>query len=107
MRLATKRPAAVGDRDTSARLYNPDLAENEPCPGAALLNEALRSGLQSPSVRYPSIRQKLQILHLIDVLGLYSVDVVLPGLITLLARTSASGMSAPGETLAAINNPPW
>jgi hypothetical protein len=66
------------------------------------LDEALRSGLQSPSVPYPSIRQKLQILPLIDVLGLYSADDVLPGLITVLARASALGKPAPGETLAAI-----
>jgi hypothetical protein len=36
------------------------------------------------------------------VLGLYSADDVLPGLIAVLARASASGKSAPGETLAAI-----
>lgn len=42
-------------------------------------DETLRDGLQSPSVRTPSIDQKLQILHLIDSLGIETADIGLPG----------------------------
>ena len=47
---------------------------------AVLLNdETLRDGLQSPSVRDPSIAEKLQILHLMEELGIDSLDLGLPG----------------------------
>jgi 2-isopropylmalate synthase len=42
-------------------------------------DETLRDGLQSPSVRTPSIEQKLEILHLMDRLGLDTADIGLPG----------------------------
>ena len=42
-------------------------------------DETLRDGLQSPSVRTPSIEQKLQILHLMDRLGIDTADIGLPG----------------------------
>ena len=49
-------------------------------PQAVMLDdETLRDGLQSPSVRCPSIEQKLQILHLIDRLGIDTADIGLPG----------------------------
>ena len=39
--------------------------------GAVLLNdESLRDGLQSPSVRDPSIAEKIEILHLMEALGI-------------------------------------
>jgi 2-isopropylmalate synthase len=44
-----------------------------------LNDETLRDGLQSPSVRCPSIDQKLEILHLIDRLGIDTADIGLPG----------------------------
>jgi 2-isopropylmalate synthase len=45
-----------------------------------LLNdETLRDGLQSPSVRCPTIDEKLRILHLIDRLGIETADIGLPG----------------------------
>src|SRR5436190_23193396 len=48
--------------------------------GRVLLNdETLRDGLQSPSVRDPSIEQKIQILHLMEALGINSLDLGLPG----------------------------
>jgi 2-isopropylmalate synthase len=48
--------------------------------GPALLNdESLRDGLQSPSVRDPSIPEKLEILHLMEALGIDSLDLGLPG----------------------------
>ena len=42
-------------------------------------DETLRDGLQSPSVRTPTIEQKLRILHLIDALGIDTADIGLPG----------------------------
>jgi 2-isopropylmalate synthase len=48
--------------------------------GEVLLNdETLRDGLQSPSVRDPSIAQKIHILHLMEALGINSLDLGLPG----------------------------
>jgi len=48
--------------------------------GPVLLNdETLRDGLQSPSVRDPSIEQKIRILHLMEALGIQSLDLGLPG----------------------------
>ncbi len=48
--------------------------------GPVLLNdETLRDGLQSPSVRDPSIEEKIQILHLMEDLGINSLDLGLPG----------------------------
>ena len=51
-----------------------------PRPATVLLDdETLRDGLQSPSVRTPSIDEKIRILHLIDRLGIDTADIGLPG----------------------------
>ncbi len=42
-------------------------------------DETLRDGLQSPSVRDPSIGKKIELLHLMNELGLHSADLGLPG----------------------------
>ena len=42
-------------------------------------DETLRDGLQSPSVKDPSIEDKIEILHLMDELGIDSVNLGLPG----------------------------
>jgi len=42
-------------------------------------DETLRDGLQSPSVRSPSLEQKIRILHLMEALGIDSADIGLPG----------------------------
>jgi len=48
--------------------------------GPVLLNdETLRDGLQSPSVRDPSIAEKIAVLHLMEALGINSLDLGLPG----------------------------
>jgi 2-isopropylmalate synthase len=48
--------------------------------GQVLLNdESLRDGLQSPSVKDPSINDKIRILHLMEDLGINSADIGLPG----------------------------
>lgn len=49
-------------------------------PGPVLINdETLRDGLQSPSVRDPSIAEKIEILHLMEALGIHSLALGLPG----------------------------
>ena len=50
-----------------------------PPPVVMLDDETLRDGLQSPSVRAPSIDDKIRILHLIDALGIDTADIGLPG----------------------------
>lgn len=50
-------------------------------------DETLRDGLQSPSVREPSIEKKVELLHLMDELGIDTADIGLPG---------AGGMHAAG-----------
>lgn len=48
--------------------------------GRVLLNdESLRDGLQSPSVKDPDIGKKIEILHLMEALGINSLDIGLPG----------------------------
>ena len=42
-------------------------------------DETLRDGLQSPSVKDPSIEAKIEILHLMDQLGIHTANIGLPG----------------------------
>jgi 2-isopropylmalate synthase len=53
------------------------------CPGelarAVVLDETLRDGIQSPSAIDPPLEAKIEILHLLDELGVYQLDVGLPG----------------------------
>jgi 2-isopropylmalate synthase len=42
-------------------------------------DETLRDGLQSPSVQDPPLEQKIRLLHLMEQLGIHTVDVGLPG----------------------------
>ena len=52
----------------------------ETVPRALELNdETLRDGLQSPSVIDPQIEKKIEILHLMDSLGIDAADIGLPG----------------------------
>jgi isopropylmalate/homocitrate/citramalate synthase len=70
-----------------------------PSPGPVrLTDETLRDGLQSPSVRDPSIEQKIEILHLMESLGINTLDLGLPGAgaraiehVTALAREIVAG----------------
>jgi isopropylmalate/homocitrate/citramalate synthase len=50
-----------------------------PSKPVRLIDETLRDGLQSPSVRDPSIEQKIEILHLMEALGINTLDLGLPG----------------------------
>jgi 2-isopropylmalate synthase len=60
--------------------WNKNLPPGLKPTGPVLLNdESLRDGLQSPSVRDPSIPEKIEILHLMEALGINSLDLGLPG----------------------------
>ncbi len=64
----------------SPLIYDWNSADGTPTPRQVMLDdETLRDGLQSPSVACPSIEQKIQILNLIDSLGIDSADIGLPG----------------------------
>ena len=68
--------------NTSELIYDwnqMDAARLRPAGPVLLNDETLRDGLQSPSVRDPSIAEKIQILHLMEALGINSLDLGLPG----------------------------
>jgi isopropylmalate/homocitrate/citramalate synthase len=68
--------------NTSELIYDwnqMDAARLRPTGKVLLNDETLRDGLQSPSVRDPSIAEKIQILHLMEALGINSLDMGLPG----------------------------
>ena len=56
-----------------------DAAKLRPTGRVLLNDETLRDGLQSPSVRDPSIQEKIRILHCMEALGINSLDMGLPG----------------------------
>jgi len=61
-------------------IFDWNLESPPPRPPIVLLNdETLRDGLQSPSVRAPSIEQKLRVLHLLDRIGIDTAALGLPG----------------------------
>lgn len=63
-------------------IYDWNCAEGDMTPARgriALNDETLRDGLQSPSVRTPSIEQKLEILHGLAAIGIDSLNIGLPG----------------------------
>ncbi|HKS68017.1 MAG TPA: hypothetical protein VJR26_12325 [Candidatus Acidoferrales bacterium] len=63
-------------------IYDWNLAADPEIPSGLriLLNdETLRDGLQNPSVRDPSIGEKIEILHLMESLGIDTVNIGLPG----------------------------
>jgi 2-isopropylmalate synthase len=63
-----------------ALIYDWNQKGRQPRPSPILFNdETLRDGLQSPSVRAPTIDQKLRILHLLDRVGMDTADIGLPG----------------------------
>ena len=79
-----------------------------------LNDESLRDGLQSPSVKSPSLENKLRILHLMEKLGIDSADIGLPGAgphvvatVTRLAREIVdSGMKIRPNCAACWSQPP-
>src|ERR1700704_1542888 len=66
--------------NTSELIYDWNKNHPENLTGSVQLNdESLRDGLQSPSVRDPSIPEKIEILHLMGALGINTLDLGLPG----------------------------
>jgi 2-isopropylmalate synthase len=60
--------------------WNHDAVADGPSKPVAMLDdETLRDGLQSPSVRNPTIEEKIGILHHMDALGIDTADIGLPG----------------------------
>jgi 2-isopropylmalate synthase len=59
--------------------WNHDSVAAASRPVAMLDDETLRDGLQSPSVRNPTIDEKIDILHRMDALGIDTADIGLPG----------------------------
>jgi 2-isopropylmalate synthase len=61
-------------------IYDWNTVDTAADPRPVMLDdETLRDGLQSPSVRTPTIDQKLRILHLMEALDMDSADIGLPG----------------------------
>jgi 2-isopropylmalate synthase len=80
----TAAPRADEDRGMDEEHLIYDWNENGPVDhwieGPVELNdETLRDGLQSPSVRDPSLDEKIKFVHLMDKLGIYTADIGLPG----------------------------
>ena len=68
--------------DINELIYDWNTAENGSPTGIIEIefdDETLRDGLQSPSVKDPSIEEKKEILHLMEDIGIHSADVGLPG----------------------------
>jgi isopropylmalate/homocitrate/citramalate synthase len=60
--------------------WNADGPMAIPAGTRVLLNdETLRDGLQNPSIQDPTIQEKIEILHLMESLGIDSVNIGLPG----------------------------
>ena len=66
---------------THPLIYDWNVVNQPPDAGSGVMldDETLRDGLQSPSVRMPTIEQKIRILHLINDLGIDTADIGLPG----------------------------
>lgn len=63
-------------------IYDWNVAGGAPIPAGRkvmLDDETLRDGLQNPSVYDPTIDEKIEILHLMEALGIDSVNIGLPG----------------------------
>jgi len=75
------RAFSLRPMDTDQLIYdwNTQLGPEIPAGRRVALNdETLRDGLQNPSVRDPSIAEKIEILHLMEALGIETVNIGLP-----------------------------
>lgn len=80
---ATTRAAELDDSDIGALIYDWNSRRYR---GPVILNrgfelhdETLRDGIQNPSVVDPEIGDKLEILHMLEAIGVDTIDVGLPG----------------------------
>ena len=69
---------------------------NKPGRHIGFDDETLRDGLQSPSVCEPTIEKKIELLHLMDELGIDTADIGLPGA----GGTHAAGVEAMAREIA-------
>ena len=70
------------DRDREGLIYDWNVAQGaRPRPAWPIQfdDETLRDGLQSPSVTDPEIPAKVELLHLMEALGIHTADIGLPG----------------------------
>lgn len=77
-KLAAAEPANSDDRDALIFDWNADGDEGLARLSVALLDETLRDGLQSPSVKNPTISEKIASVELMNELGIEFVNVGLP-----------------------------
>ena len=73
-------PRSAGEERAAGLLYdwNQHEAARPFLPSFSLLDETLRDGLQSPSAHDPSIEDKLEIVHMLDQLGIEHVTLGMP-----------------------------
>jgi 2-isopropylmalate synthase len=67
------------DRDASQLIHDWNAAPSGTPPRVRVLDETLRDGLQSPSVRHPSLDEKKELLRLANRVGVDAVVLGLPG----------------------------
>ncbi|MDZ4773393.1 MAG: LeuA family protein [Planctomycetota bacterium] len=65
------------DRDTLIHDWN--LPDVKASGSIQFDDETLRDGLQSPSVKDPTLDEKIELVHLMDALGIHTANVGLPG----------------------------
>ena len=72
----------MGENSLDSLIYDWNLADThvaKPTRKIEFDDETLRDGLQSPAVTNPTIEQKIEILHLMDRIGIDTADLGLPG----------------------------
>ncbi len=69
----------IHDPDALIYDWNEVGRRHPPFGRVEFFDETLRDGLQNPSVRDPSVGEKIELLHLMDGLGIHGVNVGLPG----------------------------
>jgi 2-isopropylmalate synthase len=71
----------TGERRDDDLIYDWNNVGRRYAPFGAVefFDETLRDGIQNPSVKDPSIEDKLEILHLMHSLGIHAADIGLPG----------------------------
>jgi 2-isopropylmalate synthase len=72
-------PLPTPDSDELIYDWNQVGRRYSPFGEVEFFDETLRDGIQNPSVRDPSIEDKLEILHLMHQLGIHAADIGLPG----------------------------
>ncbi len=70
--MSMKEQDLIYDWNTHRELF-------QPSKDIEFDDETLRDGLQSPSIKDPTIDEKIEILHLMNDLGINSADIALPG----------------------------